>query len=112
MASEKPSCSTTDRRGRRIDLSCRLFFFGPEDFEGEATLLDVSTNGCRAATAIRLHPGMILKLSLFLPDHRWPLRVDQALVRWVDGQEVGFEFVSLRLALRERLRALIMKRKL
>src|SRR3712207_2290186 len=97
-----------DRRGRRLELSCRMFFFGADDFEGEATLVDLSTSGCKASSAIELHTGTLLKISLFLPDHRSPLRVEQAIVRWVDGQEFGLEFTSIRLAQRERLRALIM----
>ncbi len=32
-----------DRRGRRIVHACRMFFFGDDNFEGEATVLDVST---------------------------------------------------------------------
>jgi len=39
-----------ERRRRRLRLSCRLFFFGEDDFEGEATLLDL----CRAEAAIPL----------------------------------------------------------
>jgi PilZ domain len=101
--------SQQDRRGRRITLSCRLFFFGDDDFEGEAKILDVSTNGCSVESSIDVTVGMILKLSLFLPDFKWPLRVDQAIVRWVDGNQFGLEFTNIRLAQRERLRGLIMK---
>jgi hypothetical protein len=98
-----------DRRGRRMGLSCRLFFFGDDDFEGEATLLDISTHGCRAASSIPMQCGTRLKLSLFLPDHQWPLRVEEAVVRWVEEREFGLEFSNIRLAQRERLRALLMK---
>lgn len=98
-----------DRRGRRIAHSCRLFFFGDDDFEGEATVLDVSTNGCSAESSVEVKVGMLLKLSLFLPDFKWPLRVDQAIVRWIDGKQFGLEFISIRLAQRERMRNLIMK---
>ena len=101
--------SQQDRRGRRIALSCRLFFFGDDDFEGEAKVLDVSTNGCSAESSIDVAVGMIFKLSLFLDDFKWPLRVDQAIVRWIDGKQFGLEFTSIRLAQRERLRNLIMK---
>jgi PilZ domain len=101
-----------DRRGRRIALSCRLFFFGDDDFEGEAKVLDVSTNGCSVQSSIDVKIGMMLKLSLFLPDFKWPLRVDQAMVRWIDGNQFGLEFTSIRLAQRERLRGLIMKARL
>ena len=98
-----------DRRGRRLPIACRMFVFGDDDFEAEATLLDVSTNGCQASSSVELKVGMTLKLSLFLSDYPWPLRVDQALVRWVEGQQFGLEFTSIRLAQRERLRDLIMK---
>ena len=47
-----------------------------------------------------------------IADHKWPLRVDEAIVRWVNGQEVGIEFTSIRPAQQERLRALVMKVKL
>jgi hypothetical protein len=53
-----------DRRGRRLPLDCRMFFFGDDDFEGEATVLDVSTNGCRAETSVEVKVEMQLKLSL------------------------------------------------
>ena len=98
-----------DRRGRRMLLSCRLFFFGEDEFEGEATLLDISASGCRASSSIPLEIGMILRLSLFLPDHQWPLRINQAIVRWIDNKEFGLEFIDITMAQRERLRTLVMK---
>ncbi len=98
-----------ERRGRRANVSCRMFFFGDDDFEGEATVLGVSTTGCRAISRVELNVGMVLKLSFFLSDYTWPLRVDQSIVRWVDGEQFGLEFTEIRLAQRERLRALIMK---
>jgi len=99
-----------ERRGRRATLTCRMFFFGDQDFEGEATVQDVSTNGCRAASTIALTVGMPLKLSLFLPDsYNWPLRVEEAVVRWIDGEQFGLEFTEFRLAQRDRLRALMMR---
>lgn len=101
-----------ERRGRRLALSCRLFVFGEDDFEAEGTLMDISTSGCRATSSVHMHRGMIVKLSVFLPDHQWPLRVEEAIVRWTNGQEFGVEFNSIRLAQRERLRALIMKAKI
>ncbi len=106
---QKTRTDLQDRRGRRLSLQCRMFFFGDEDFEGEATVLDVSTNGCRAETSVELKIGMVLKLSLFLSDFKWPLRIDQAIVRWMDGRQFGLEFTSIRLAQRERLKNLIMQ---
>ena len=45
-----PPTVESERRGRRLLINRRLFFFGAEEFEGEATVLDISTNGCRATS--------------------------------------------------------------
>jgi hypothetical protein len=55
---------------------------------------------------------MVFRLSLFLHDQQWPLRIDEALVRWVKGENFGLEFTGIRSAQRERVRAIIMKAKL
>jgi len=101
-----------ERRGRRLTMTRRLFFFGEGEFEGEATVLDISTNGCKATSLTEVKIGQSLKLSLFLQDQQWPLRIDHALVRWVDGQNFGLEFTGIRPAQRERLRSILMKVKL
>jgi len=109
--SNRGKATAEGRQGRRVRLTCRMFFFGDEDFEGEATVLDVSTTGCRATSRIDVKVGTVLKLSLFLSDYKWPLRVEQSVVRWVDGERFGLEFIAIQPAQRERLRALIMKSK-
>jgi hypothetical protein len=101
-----------ERRGRRLGLNCRLFFFGEDDFEGEATVRDLSTNGCQATSLTQVQVGMVFRLSLFLHDQQWPLRIDEALVRWVNGENFGLEFTGIRSAQRERVRAIIMEAKL
>ena len=101
-----------DRRGRRLSLNCRLFFFGEDEFEGEASILDLSTGGCQATSLTEVQVGMTLRLSLFLHDQQWPVRIDGALVRWVNGNSFGLEFTEIRAAQRERVRAIIMKAKL
>jgi hypothetical protein len=49
-----------ERRGRRMAMSRRLFFFGDGEFEGEATVLDISTNGCRATSLTEIKVGLSL----------------------------------------------------
>jgi hypothetical protein len=98
-----------ERRGRRLSMSRRLFFFGDGEFEGEATVLDISTNGCKATSLTEVKVGLSLKLSIFLQDQQWPLRIDHAVVRWVEGQTFGMEFTGIRPAQRERLRSMLMK---
>jgi hypothetical protein len=109
VPSKSESPQSVERRGRRLPMSRRLFFFGDGEFEGEATLLDVSTKGCKATSLTEVTVGSSLKLSLFLQDQRWPLRIDHAVVRWVDGPCFGLEFTGIRPAQRERLRSMLMK---
>ena len=97
------------RLGRRLRLSRRVFFFGEDDFEGEGTMQDLSTSGCRLMSCENLKVGMLLKLSLFLKDHEWPMRIEQAIVRRKEGEEYGLEFSGIQPAQRERIRALVMK---
>jgi hypothetical protein len=101
--------SQKERKRRRIDMACRMFFFGDQDFEGEATVQDVSTSDCRVISQVEVKVGMVFKLSLFLPDYTWPVRVEESIVRWVKGDQFGLEFTDIRMAQRERVRALIMK---
>lgn len=111
-SSHNHEAAMAERRGRRLKLSCRLFFFGEDDFEGEATILDLSTGGCQATSLSEVRVGTTLRLSLFLQDQEWPLRIDEALVRWVKGPTFGLEFTKIRPAQRERVRTIIMKAKL
>jgi hypothetical protein len=106
------SLTKEDRKARRVGVTCRLFFFGEDDFEGEAQLLDLSSTGCMAKSMEPLQVGRKLKLSLFLPDeHTWPVRVEEALVRWVRGCECGMEFIAIRPPHLHRIQQLIMKKK-
>lgn len=98
-----------DRRGRRLAMNRRLFFFGDGEFEGEATVLDISTNGCKATSHTEVKVGLSLKVSLFLQDQQGPLRIDHAVMRRVDGERFGMEFTGIRPAQRERLRSMLMK---
>ena len=98
-----------ERLRRRLAHSCRVVFFGDDDEEGEGHMLDISTSGCRISSDKTLPAGTVLKLSLFLNDHAWPMRIDEAIVRWAKEGTYGIEFTTIRLAQRERIRALVMK---
>ena len=98
-----------ERRGRRLRLQCRLFFFGAEHFEGEGLMLDLSSRGCQARSLIPVQVGMRLRLPLLLRDQEWPVRIEGAMVRWVKGNSFGLEFIEIRSAPRERIRWLLMK---
>ncbi len=99
------------RRARRMAATCHLSFVGPEELRGQAQVLDISTTGCRAESETAVEVGMEFQISIFLADFSWPLRIDRAVVRWVDGYTFGLEFDVILPAQRERLRQLIMKGK-
>ena len=98
-----------ERLRRRLAHACRVSFFGDDGYEGEGNMLDISTSGCRISSDETLPVGTVIKLSLFLKDHEWPMRIDEAIVRWAKEGTYGIEFTSIRLAQRERIRALVMK---
>jgi c-di-GMP-binding flagellar brake protein YcgR len=100
-----------ERRARRLRINCRMFFFGENDFEGEARVLDISSGGCCAESGIPVEVGMELRLSLFLPDQRWPVKIEGAVVRWVAEQKFGLEFFKLLPAVQERIRQFIRNHK-
>lgn len=97
------------RNAPRIRLGCRLFFSNEDYHEGEANVVDLSKTGCAAESETAVEVGMILELSIFLPDYDWRLHIDRSVVRWVHGQTFGLEFQSLRPVHRERLRLLVEK---
>ncbi len=96
--------SRKDRRGRRVRVDCRLFLFGDDDFELEARVIDLSAGGCSASCSEPVKSGMQFRLSLFLADQRWPVRIDGAVVRWVSGDQFGLEFFQLQPSIQERIR--------
>jgi c-di-GMP-binding flagellar brake protein YcgR len=100
------------RKSRRITIGCRLAFFGEDDLEGEGELLDLSFTGCMAKSESRLHPGLQMKVSLFLSDgHDWPVRIDDAIVRWARGGEFGVEFLAIRPPQLQRIQQYVIKTK-
>jgi len=107
----KPEVAIKERRNRRLSFSCRLFIFGEDNFEEEATILDLSTNGCLATCVTEMQVGKAFHLSIFLQDQQWPVRIDEAQVRWVKGESFGLEFTKILPAQRERIRAVMMKAK-
>ena len=100
----------TPRKSRRVATDCRLEFTGEDEVVGEAEVLDVSSTGCMAKSDSRMPPGLQMKVSLFLSDgHDWPVRVDEAVVRWARGGEFGVEFLAIRPAQLQRIQQFVIK---
>lgn len=100
----------TLRKSRRVATECRLEFVGEDDFDGEAEMLDVSSTGCMARSERTMSPGLRMKVSLFLSDGlEWPVRVEEAVVRWARGGEFGIEFVVIRPPQLQRIQQYVIK---
>lgn len=63
--------------------------------------------GCRARAAFLVDPDEYLGLLIHVPGFEQPLYVARAEVRWLEGQEIGMEFIHMELADRQRLGELI-----
>ena len=100
------------RKSRRITIGCRLVFLGEDEVEGEGEVLDLSFTGCMARSDTVVQPGLQMNVSLFLSDgHEWPVRIDEAIVRWARGSEFGVEFLAIRPPQLQRIRQFVNKTK-
>lgn len=91
------------RKAQRFRLRFRIFFSGG-GLEGEGTVTDISKTGCKVECDTMVKIGTEVELHVFMPDHNWPMKVEQATVRWVRRRTFGLEFIKLRPPERERLR--------
>ena len=96
------------RKARRVELRCTLGFASGE-VEGDATITNISTAGCRAESAINIAEGLDVQVSLQLPDQSPPVKIERASVRWVSGHAFGLSFVLFFPSERARLRTFIEK---
>ncbi|MGH7206265.1 MAG: PilZ domain-containing protein [Nitrospiraceae bacterium] len=90
------------RKVPRLRVHFRSFFAGGL-IDGEGTVMDLSTKGCKIGSDTRVQPVTELEVWFFLPDQDQPIRVQLAEVRWTREREFGLEFLSMRLEERERL---------
>jgi hypothetical protein len=94
------------RKARRVELRCILGFASGE-IEGDATVTNISTSGCRAESDINMAEGLDVQLAIYLPDHSPPVKVERASVRWVSGRAFGLSFILFFPSERARLRTFI-----
>lgn len=81
--------------------------FSSEQFAGQGTIANLSVGGCSIESKITLSPQSRLALHIDLPDSRWPLQIEGAIVRWVRGNSFGLEFEHISPGGIERLHRLI-----
>lgn len=75
----------------RFTTQFRSTFSGHKQ-EGQGRTVDISAGGCKIESDMKVEPGSKFECRLHVPGLDWPLRIDEATVRWVDGHSFGIAF--------------------
>jgi len=79
----------------RFTTQFRSTFSGRND-EGQGRTLDISSGGCKIESEMKVTKGATFECRLHIPGLDWPLRIDEAMVRWVEGNTFGISFTRIR----------------
>jgi hypothetical protein len=82
------------RQQPRFTAQFRSTFSGGQR-EGQGRTLDLSTGGCKIETDFPIVPGASFECRIYVPGLDWPLRIDEAQVRWVKANTVGIQFTRI-----------------
>jgi len=90
-----PKQQSHERRTQpRFNTQFRSTFSGRKQ-EGQGRTLDLSAGGCKLESDVSVAVGDRFECRLHIPGLDWPLRVDEATVRWVEGQTFGIGFTRI-----------------
>ena len=90
----------------RLTAQFRSTFSGGQR-EGHGKTLDLSDGGCRIETDYPIVPNSSFECRIYAPGLSWPLRIDEAQVRWVQGKTFGLQFVAMQPDERAKLKQVI-----
>ena len=63
--------------------------------EGQGRTLDLSAGGCKIETDFPVVVGASFECRIYVPGLDWPLRIDEAQVRWVKANTFGIQFTKI-----------------
>lgn len=63
--------------------------------EGQGRTLDLSAGGCMIEADFPVVVGAAFECRIYVPGLDWPLRIDEAQVRWVKANTFGIQFMKL-----------------
>lgn len=75
----------------RFTAQFRSTFLGNKQ-EGQGRTVDISAGGCKIESEMKVEQGAKFECRLHIPGLDWPLRVDEAIVRWVGTNSFGLAF--------------------
>ena len=82
------------RQQPRFTSQFRSTFSGGQR-EGQGRTLDLSTGGCKIETDLPVVVGSAFECRIYVPGLDWPLRIDEAQVRWVKTNTFGIQFMKI-----------------
>jgi hypothetical protein len=92
MIKEEPRME--QRQLPRFTAQFRSTFSGGKR-EGQGRTLDLSTGGCKIETELPVVAGESFECRIYVPGLDWPLRIDEAQVRWVKARTFGIQFTKI-----------------
>jgi hypothetical protein len=69
--------------------------------------MDISAGGCKIESDLMVAKGTPLECRIHVPGLDWPLRIDEATVRWTDGKTFGLRFSKISPQELEKLEAVL-----
>jgi PilZ domain len=66
--------------------------FSGNKLEGQGRTVDISAGGCKIESELKVEQGAKFECRLHIPGLDWPLRVEEATVRWVGADSFGLAF--------------------
>jgi hypothetical protein len=82
------------RQQPRFTSQFRSTFSG-EQREGQGRTLDLSSGGCMIETDQPVVVDATFECRIYVPGLDWPLRIDEAQVRWVKEGTFGVQFTKI-----------------
>lgn len=94
---ENPGTSPSEERRMQPRFTTQFrSTFSKDQEEGQGRTLDLSIGGCKIESETMARQGAKFECRLHIPDLDWPLRIDEATVRWVEGKTFGLAFTRMR----------------
>jgi hypothetical protein len=101
--------SPAERRVQpRFTTQFRSTFSGGRN-EGYGRTLDLSIGGCKIESETVVNQGDKFECRLHIPDLDWPIMIDEATIRWVEGKTFGLAFTRIKSGEQDKITALIGK---
>ena len=79
----------------RFTTQFRSTFSGGRN-EGNGRTLDLSIGGCKIESDTVVSHGEKFECRLHIPDLDWPIMIDEATIRWIEGKTFGLSFTRIR----------------